>query len=192
MPLRVYNTLTGKKEEFVPLQPGKVSMYVCGVTVYDTCHVGHARSAINFDVIARYLRYRGFKVTFVKNFTDVDDKIIIKANKEGVGFREISERYIAEHNDDMDRLGIEQAEAAGFDPVKINMVPVKGVNDDEVVDFARLTLDRLAIGRLVERSVPALVVRHGQMKTNLLGMSFLDRLESWEVRSDRLMLHGYP
>jgi cysteinyl-tRNA synthetase len=107
MALRLYNTMTRQKEDFVPVQEGEVGVYACGVTVYDTCHVGHARSAINFDVIARYLRYRGYKVTFVKNFTDVDDKIITKANKEGVGFRDISERYIVEHNDDMARIGIE-------------------------------------------------------------------------------------
>ena len=108
MALRLYNTLTRQKEDFVPVKEGEVGIYACGVTVYDTCHVGHARSAINFDVITRYLRYRGYKVTYVKNFTDVDDKIITKANKQGVGFRDISERYIAEHNDDMDRLGIER------------------------------------------------------------------------------------
>ena len=84
MALRLYNTLIRQKEDFVPVKEGEVGIYACGVTVYDTCHVGHARSAINFDVITRYLRYRGYKVTYVKNFTDVDDKIIVKANKEGV------------------------------------------------------------------------------------------------------------
>ncbi len=108
MALRLYNTLTRRKDDFAPIQEGNVGIYACGVTVYDTCHIGHARSAINFDVITRYLRYSGYKVTFVKNFTDIDDKIITKANREGVGFRDISERYIVEHNDDMDRLGIER------------------------------------------------------------------------------------
>ncbi len=108
MALRLYNTLTRQKEEFVPVKAGEAGIYACGVTVYDTCHIGHARSAINFDVITRYLRYRGYKVTYVKNFTDVDDKIIAKANREGVGFREISERYIVEHDDDMGRLGVER------------------------------------------------------------------------------------
>jgi len=108
MALRLYNTLTRRKEDFVPVKEGEVGIYACGVTVYDTCHIGHARSAINFDVITRYLRYRGFRVTYVKNFTDVDDKIIAKANKEGVGFREVSERYIAEHDEDMGRLGVER------------------------------------------------------------------------------------
>ena len=107
MALRLYNTLTRRKEDFVPVKEGEVGIYACGVTVYDTCHIGHARSAINFDVITRYLRYRGYRVTYVKNFTDVDDKIIAKANREGVGFREISERYIVEHDEDMGRLGVE-------------------------------------------------------------------------------------
>ncbi len=81
MTLRVYNTLTRKKEDFQPIIPGKVSMYVCGPTVYDSCHIGHARSAVVFDVISRYFRQKGFEVTYVRNFTDVDDKIINKATK---------------------------------------------------------------------------------------------------------------
>ena len=76
MPLKLYNTLTRRKEEFRPLVPGKVGMYVCGVTVYDLCHIGHARSTIVFDTVFRYLRYRGYDVTYVRNFTDIDDKII--------------------------------------------------------------------------------------------------------------------
>jgi cysteinyl-tRNA synthetase len=106
MALRVYNTMSRKKEEFKPLVEGKVGIYVCGVTVYDLCHIGHARSAVVFDIIVRYLRYRGYDVTFVKNYTDVDDKIINRANKEGVGFADVSERYIREHDTDMGSLGI--------------------------------------------------------------------------------------
>jgi len=108
MTLRVHNNLTGKKEEFLPLHQGKVGMYVCGVTVYDLCHIGHARSAIVFDTIYRYLRYREYNVTFVRNFTDIDDKIIKRANEEGVDYKTISERYIAEFNIDMGRLGLEK------------------------------------------------------------------------------------
>jgi cysteinyl-tRNA synthetase len=108
MTLRLYNTCTRKKEEFKPIQEGKVGIYVCGVTVYDSCHVGHARSAVVFDVITRYLRHRGYEVTFVKNFTDVDDKIIDKAKASGLPFSEIAERYIREHNEDMDALGVER------------------------------------------------------------------------------------
>jgi len=106
MTLKVYNTLTRRKEDFVPITPGKVGIYACGVTVYDICHMGHARSAVVFDVIARYLRYRGFDVTYVKNFTDVDDKIIARANEEGKGISEITEQYIREHDRDMDELGV--------------------------------------------------------------------------------------
>lgn len=106
MPLRVYNTLTGRKEEFIPRTPGKVSMYVCGVTVYDHCHIGHARANVVFDVIYRYLRHIGFDVTYVRNYTDVDDKIINRANREGVDFREITERFIGEFDRDMELLGV--------------------------------------------------------------------------------------
>ena len=108
MAIRVYNTLTGKKEDFIPLQEKKVGMYVCGVTVYDLCHIGHARSAIVFDTIYRYFRYRELDVTFVRNFTDIDDKIIKKANEEGVDCKTIAEKYIGEFNIDMGRLGLEK------------------------------------------------------------------------------------
>jgi len=108
MAIRIHNTLTGKKEDFVPLQEKKVGMYVCGVTVYDLCHIGHARSAIVFDTIYRYFRYRGYEVTFVRNFTDIDDKIIRRANEEGVDSKTIAEKYIGEFNIDMGRLGLEK------------------------------------------------------------------------------------
>ena len=104
--MKLYNTLTRRKEEFKPLEPGKVGIYACGITAYDVCHVGHARSAVVFDVITRYLRYRGYEVTFVKNFTDVDDKIIQKSNAEGVDISEISERFIQAHDEDMGKLGV--------------------------------------------------------------------------------------
>jgi cysteinyl-tRNA synthetase len=110
MPLRIFNTLTRRKEDFVPLVPGEVRMYVCGVTVYDLCHIGHARSAIVFDVMRRYLRSRGYRVTFVKNYTDVDDRIIRKANEEGVAASVISERYIAEYQSDMASIGVQPAD----------------------------------------------------------------------------------
>ena len=94
MTLRVYNTLGRKKERFEPLEPGKVRMYVCGPTVYDSCHIGHARSVIVFDVIARYLRMKGYDVTYVRNFTDVDDKIIDKAHQLNVDPQSVADRYI--------------------------------------------------------------------------------------------------
>src|SRR3989339_1659204 len=106
MSLRIFNTQTKKKEEFLPIQEGKVGIYVCGITAYDVCHVGHARSAVVFDVITRYLRYRGCDVTYVKNFTDVDDKIINKAGREQKGIAEIAELYIREHDEDMGTLGV--------------------------------------------------------------------------------------
>jgi cysteinyl-tRNA synthetase len=106
MSLRIFNSQTKKKEDFIPLHEGKVGIYVCGITAYDVCHVGHARSAVVFDVITRYLRYRGYDVTYVKNFTDVDDKIIEKAQREKKGIADISERYIREHDEDMEALGV--------------------------------------------------------------------------------------
>ncbi|MDI6763810.1 MAG: cysteine--tRNA ligase [Thermodesulfobacteriota bacterium] len=108
MSLRIYNTPTGKKEDFLPLRGKQVGMYACGVTVYDLCHIGHARSAIVFDTIYRYLHYRGYDVTFVRNFTDIDDKIIKRANEEGVDYRAIAEKYIEEFNIDMEGLGLEK------------------------------------------------------------------------------------
>ncbi len=106
MTLQVYNTLTRKKEPLVPLEPGKIKMYVCGVTVYDLCHIGHARSAIVFDVIYRYLKHCGYQTTYVRNFTDIDDKIIRRANEENTDYRTIADRYIKAFYEDMDALGI--------------------------------------------------------------------------------------
>jgi len=108
MPLRIYNTLTGKKEEFVPLHGNRVGMYVCGVTVYDLCHIGHGRSTIVFDMIYRYLQYRGYEVSYVRNFTDIDDKIIKRANQEGVDCKTIAEKYIDEFNVDMGKFNLKK------------------------------------------------------------------------------------
>ena len=109
MTLKIHNTMTGRKESFEPLVPGEVRMYVCGVTVYDYCHLGHARSALVFDVIRRYLNYRGLAVTFVKNFTDVDDKIIHRAQEQGKDWRQIASTYIAAYHEDMGRIRVEPA-----------------------------------------------------------------------------------
>ncbi len=106
MALKLYNTMTRKKEEFHPQEEGKVGLYVCGITAYDLCHIGHARSAVVFDVIVRYLKYRGMEVTYVKNYTDIDDKIIEKANKLGLTVSEVAQRFIEEHDREMDKLGI--------------------------------------------------------------------------------------
>src|SRR5919198_3663766 len=100
MALKVFNSITGEKEEFIPLKPDDVRMYVCGVTVYDSAHLGHCRFLLTFDVIYRYLRFLGFDVNYVRNFTDVDDKIIKRAHEEQVNCGVITDRYIDEFNHD--------------------------------------------------------------------------------------------
>jgi cysteinyl-tRNA synthetase len=110
MTLRLYDTRLGRKVPFEPLVPGKVGMYACGITVYDLCHVGHARMLVAWDVIARYLRASGYEVTYVRNVTDVDDKIIRKANAEGVASTEIAERFTRFMHEDMRALGLAPAD----------------------------------------------------------------------------------
>lgn len=107
--LTLFNTLTGRQEVFEPIEPNKVRMYVCGVTVYDYCHIGHARSALVFDVLRRYLESCGYAVTFVKNFTDVDDKIIKRAQEQGVSCDAVTNKYIQAYHEDMGKLGIRVA-----------------------------------------------------------------------------------
>ena len=107
--MRVYNTMTKKKEEFVPLVPGKVSMYVCGPTVYNLIHIGNARPMIVFDTVRRYMEHKGYEVNYVSNFTDVDVKIIKKANEEGITAEEVSQRYIAECKKDMADMNVKPA-----------------------------------------------------------------------------------
>ncbi|HUN53657.1 MAG TPA: cysteine--tRNA ligase [Smithella sp.] len=107
MSQKIFNTATRKKEIFQPVKEGAVGIYVCGITAYDVCHIGHARAAVVFDVVVRYLRARGYQVTYVKNFTDIDDKIIDRAQKEGVSITDIAERYIKSHDEDMAALGVQ-------------------------------------------------------------------------------------
>ncbi len=107
--MKLFNSFTMQKEEFVPIEAGKVRMYACGPTVYNFIHVGNARPLIMFDVLRRYLEYRGYEVTFVQNFTDVDDKIIKRANEEGATSKEISEKYIGEYYNDCHGLGVREA-----------------------------------------------------------------------------------
>lgn len=104
--MKIYNTLSKRKEEFEPHEPGKVSMYVCGPTVYNLIHIGNARPMIVFDTVRRYMEYKGWQVNYVSNFTDVDDKIIKKAQEEGVDSSVISERYIEECKKDMKALNV--------------------------------------------------------------------------------------
>ncbi|MGN0138658.1 MAG: cysteine--tRNA ligase [Candidatus Methanomethylophilaceae archaeon] len=161
MSLMIHNTLTNSKEEFVTIEPGKVKMYVCGVTVYDDIHMGHARSMIVFDTVARYLRYLGYEVTHVTNFTDVDDKIITRAAKEGIEPLELSKRYIDRYFEDASKLGINRADiypkASECIPDIINMVQRIIDNGfayvtsdgsvyfsvDKVEDYGRLTNQKL-------------------------------------------------
>lgn len=110
MSLTLYNTLTRRKEAFQPLEPGTVKMYCCGVTVYDYCHLGHARSYIAWDTVRRYLEWRGYQVQYVQNFTDIDDKILRRAREEGSTMDAVSEKYIAAYFEDMDRLNIRRAD----------------------------------------------------------------------------------
>lgn len=107
--MKIYNTMSGKKEEFVPIDKNEVKMYSCGPTVYDYFHIGNARPFIIFDTMRRYLEYRGYKVKFVQNFTDIDDKMINRANKEGITVKELGERFIAEYFKDAQALGIKEA-----------------------------------------------------------------------------------
>ena len=108
--MKILNTMTGKKEEFVPIKEGKISMYVCGPTVYNFFHIGNARPFVIFDTMRRYLKYLGYEVTYVQNCTDVDDKIIAKANEEGVEAGQISEKYIREYFKDAKALNIMPAD----------------------------------------------------------------------------------
>ena len=107
--MKLYNTLTRKKEEFVPLVPGEVKMYVCGPTVYNFFHIGNGRTFIVFDTVRRYLEYRGYKVKFIQNFTDIDDKMIKRANEEKITVKEVGDKYIKEYYTDADALNIERA-----------------------------------------------------------------------------------
>ena len=132
MALQVYNTLTKRKEVFVPLESGKIKLYVCGVTVYDLCHIGHARSAIVFDVIYRYLTHRGYEVTYVRNFTDIDDKIIRRANQEQTDFRTIADRYIKAFREDMTSLGV----------LNPDVEPLATEHIAEMIEMIRILMDK--------------------------------------------------
>ncbi len=126
--MKIYNTLTRQKEEFVPIEPGKVKMYACGPTVYNFIHIGNARPICVFDTLRRYLEYRGYDVTFVQNFTDIDDKLINKANEEGITVKEVAERYIGEYLTDTEGLGIRPA----------NIHPRATENIDTIIEMVRI------------------------------------------------------
>jgi cysteinyl-tRNA synthetase len=120
MPIHIYNSLTRKKEEFVPLNPPLANIYTCGVTVYDQSHIGHARSLYIFDTIRRYLKYRGFNVKFVRNLTDIDDKIINRANELKVNWQELIKKYIDSYYEDLKSLGISEGD---FEPRATENIP---------------------------------------------------------------------
>ncbi|MCR5784808.1 MAG: cysteine--tRNA ligase [Eubacterium sp.] len=130
--MKIFNTLTRSKEEFVPVHEGKVNMYVCGPTVYNYIHIGNARPMIIFDTVRRYLESKGYEVNYVSNFTDVDDKIIKKANEEGVSSDEISKRYIAECKQDMDHLNVRPA----------TKHPLATEEIDGMIDMVRTLIDK--------------------------------------------------
>ncbi|MBU5609704.1 cysteine--tRNA ligase [Aerococcus mictus] len=130
--LTVYNTLTKAKEEFHPINDGKVNMYVCGPTVYNYIHIGNARSIVAFDVIRRYLEYRGYEVNFVSNFTDVDDKIIKRSQEEGITSREVADKYIAAYYEDIDKLNVKRA----------TLNPRVLENIDAIIEFVQDLVDK--------------------------------------------------
>jgi cysteinyl-tRNA synthetase len=132
MSLKVYNTLHGKKEEFIPLNEGKVGMYVCGPTVYDTSHIGHARSVVVFDTVFRWLGQLGYEVTYVRNFTDVDDKIIKKSNETGQDCAAITEKYIDEFHNEMDALNV----------LRPSVEPKATKHIQHIIDFIQMLLDK--------------------------------------------------
>lgn len=169
--LQIYNTFTGKKENFTPLKPGEISLYVCGITVYDYCHIGHARVFVAFDVIVRFLRSTGWKVKYVRNITDIDDKIIKRANENNEPMEALTARFIQAMNDDAASLNVlppdEEPRATAHIPTIIDMVQrlqnngvaYKGDNNDvyfEVAKYAKYgelakkNLDELQAGARVE------------------------------------------
>ncbi|MBU0675986.1 MAG: cysteine--tRNA ligase [Proteobacteria bacterium] len=132
MPISLYNTITRTKEPLTPIEPGHVKLYVCGITAYDYCHIGHARSALVFDMMVRYLRYRGLKVTFVRNFTDIDDKIIKRAAEQETTCTELSERFIRKFHEDMAALNI----------IQPDLEPKATEHVDEIIRMISLLIER--------------------------------------------------
>ena len=130
--MKIFNSMSRQKEEFVPIQPGKVSIYTCGPTVYNFIHVGNARPIILFDVLRRYFEYRGYDVTFVQNFTDVDDKIIKRANEEGITSQEVAEKYIQEYFTDAQGLGVRPA----------TIHPKATENMQQIIDMVQTLIDK--------------------------------------------------
>lgn len=130
--LKIYNSLSHQKEEFKPITPGKVGMYVCGVTIYDLCHIGHGRTFVNFDMIVRYLRYQGFEVNFQRNITDVDDKIIKRATENNESCEALTERLIGDMHQDFDALNM----------IRPDFEPRATLHIAEIIDMVKLLIER--------------------------------------------------
>ena len=163
--MKIYNSLTQTKEDFIPIRSGKIGLYACGMTVYDQCHLGHARSLLAFDMMVRYLRYSGYEVNYVRNITDIDDKIITRANDKGEPWRALTERYIESMHDDEQELGIltpnHEPRATDFIPEIIQLIQqiidngygyVAG-NGDVCFEIARFE----DYGKLSKRDIDSLI-----------------------------------
>ena len=161
--MRLYNDLTRQKEEFVPLKQGEVSIYSCGPTVYNYFHIGNARPFIVFDCLRRYLAYRGYKVKFVQNFTDVDDKIIKKANEEGVTSEQVAQRYIDEYFVDAGGLGVMPADVH----------PKATETMDEIIDMVKTLVEK---GYVYAAMPPLYKVTKGKMEKYVYDDDELQRL----------------
>lgn len=165
--MKIYNSLTYEKDEFEPLNEGKVLMYVCGPTVYDSPHLGHAKSAVAFDLIRRYLEFKGYDVKIVKNYTDIDDKIIKRANKQGIDYQELSERYIEEYREVMDILNVK--------PEDINP------RATDVIDFMiKMTQDLIEKGHAYENNSSV----YFEVKTFPKYLSVLQKISEDELEED--------
>ena len=130
--MKIFNTLTRSKEEFKPIEEGKVKIYACGPTVYNFIHIGNARPLCVFDVLRRFLEYIGYDVRFVQNFTDIDDKIIKRANEEGLTYKEVSEKYIEEFWKDVKGMNVREA----------TVHPKATENIDEIIDIVSTLIDK--------------------------------------------------
>ncbi len=132
MVLEVFNTLGSRKMEIEPLEPGRIKMYACGPTVYDDGHIGHARAAVIFDVVTRYLRFRGYDVVYVRNYTDVDDKIINRGNEEGLGYQEVADIYTRQYDEDIGRLGLQEPDYK----------PKVSAHIDDIIEMVKTLVDK--------------------------------------------------
>ena len=182
--IKIYNTQTRQKKKFQSLELGKIGMYVCGPTVYNYIHIGNARTFISFDVIRRYLEWRGFKVTFVQNITDVDDKIIKKANEEGRTAAEVAEEYTKAFIDDMHKAGVKDPDirpkATEEIPAMIELVEelIKGGHAYEVEGDVYFSVRSFPeYGKLSGRNIDEMESGHRELRAD--GQGIEDRKRDW-------------